>query len=108
MKRRSELTSSKECTPRFHSECGSLPSRFSEISPMRVMILMLSTTYLESVISHPTLVMGQSAEPMRQGMTNIVRPCIAPFNSRGSLAYVSRGSDQLFVGPASSLVGLPL
>ena len=64
MNRRSGFTSSNECTPRFHSALGSLPSRLSAISPMRVMILRLSTTYLESVISKPTLVSGESAGPI--------------------------------------------
>src|SRR5712675_663821 len=39
-------------------------------------------------------------------MTNIVRPRIAPASSPRSFAYVSVGSDQLFVGPASSFVGV--
>src|SRR6476619_7106012 len=39
-------------------------------------------------------------------MTNIVRPRIAPLSSSRSFAYVSVGSDQLFVGPASSFVGV--
>src|SRR6478736_10350933 len=38
-------------------------------------------------------------------MTNIVRPRIAFASSPRSFAYVSVGSDQLFVGPASSFVG---
>src|SRR4029453_11838966 len=39
-------------------------------------------------------------------MTNIVRPRIAPLRSSRSFAYVSVGSDQLFVGPASCFVGV--
>src|SRR5260370_31620418 len=39
-------------------------------------------------------------------MTNIVRPRIAPLSSSRSFAYVSVGSAQLFVGPASSFVGV--
>src|SRR5437764_1393013 len=39
-------------------------------------------------------------------MTNIVRPRIAPLRSSRSFAYVSVGSAQLFVGPASCFVGV--
>src|SRR4029453_4197220 len=39
-------------------------------------------------------------------MTNIVRPRIAPARSPRSFAYVSVGSDQLFVGPASCFFGV--
>src|SRR6266481_2443531 len=39
-------------------------------------------------------------------MTNIVRPRIAPFKRPRSFAYISDGSDQLLVGPASSFVGV--
>src|SRR3989442_8241006 len=39
-------------------------------------------------------------------MTNRVRPRIAPLNRPQSFAYVSFGSDQLLVGPASSFVGV--
>src|SRR5947208_13783101 len=39
-------------------------------------------------------------------MTNIVRPPIAPFNRPRSFVYVSPGSDQLLVGPASFFVGV--
>src|SRR5437870_4818443 len=40
--------------------------------------------------------------------TNIVRPRIAPSSSPYNFEYVSAGSDQLFVGPASSLVGVQM
>src|SRR3954454_2793362 len=39
-------------------------------------------------------------------MTNIVRPRIAPLSNCLSFAYVSSGSVQLFVGPASCFVGV--
>src|SRR5947209_15078325 len=38
----------------------------------------------------------------------MVRPPIAPFSSPYNFEYVSAGSDQLFVGPASSLVGVQM
>src|SRR5262249_45669281 len=38
--------------------------------------------------------------------TNIVRPRIAPLSSARSFPYVSRGSAQLLVGPASFFVGV--
>src|SRR6266850_72948 len=38
----------------------------------------------------------------------MVRPRIAPFSSPYSFEYVSAGSDQLFVGPAPSLVGVQM
>ena len=75
---------------------------------MRVMIRMLSTTYFESVISNPTFVNGESGGPMMYGTTNMVRPRIAPSSNPYSFEYVSAGSDQLFVGPASSLVGVQM
>ena len=45
---------------------------------------------------------------MMYGMTNIVRPRIAPFSIWCSFVYISAGSDQLFVGPASLLVGVQM
>src|ERR1700716_3775882 len=41
-------------------------------------------------------------------MTNMVRPRIAPLRRPSSFEYVSAGSDQLFVGPASSFVGVQM
>ena len=38
----------------------------------------------------------------------MVRPRIAPFSRPCSFEYVSAGSDQLFVGPASSFVGVQM
>lgn len=42
--------------------------------PIRVIILMLATTYGESVSSIPNLDKGESSGPMLKGMTYIVRP----------------------------------
>src|SRR6266498_2932698 len=99
MNRLSGSMSNNECTPRFHSAFGSLPSRFNAILPMRVMIRMLSTTYFESVISNPTFVSGDA------GAHHVCRALhhgtarFAPFSSPYNFEYVSAGSDQLFVGP---------
>ena len=41
---------------------------------------------------------------MQYGMTYMVRPFIAPSNSLRSLSYMTFGSSQLLVGPASSFL----
>src|SRR5215471_16108739 len=82
----------------------SLPSFSSEALPIRVMIRMFTTTYGESVIWMPTLQIGESSGPMAKGITYIVRPCIEPLNIVKSFCFISPGSVQLLVGPASSLV----
>src|SRR5437660_6177328 len=41
-------------------------------------------------------------------MTNMVRPRIAPLSIVWSFKYISAGSDQLLVGPASSFVGVQM
>jgi hypothetical protein len=46
---------------------------------------------------------GEPSGPMLNGMTYIVRPRMQPSKSRSSLAFISRGSAQLLVGPASFL-----
>ena len=48
--------------------------------------------------------MGEPSGPMLKGTTYIVRPRIEPSKSFASVARISRGSIQLFVGPASSCV----
>ena len=45
---------------------------------------------------------GEPSGPIENGTTYIVRPRIAPVNSRSSSARMSAGSRQLLVGPASS------
>ena len=69
---------------------------------MRVMMRMLSTTYLLSVISTPTLAKRDPGGPIRKGTTYSVRPLIAPVKSGVSLARASAGAIQLLLGPASS------
>ncbi len=45
---------------------------------------------------------GEPSGPMLNGITYIVRPFIEPRNSFISVDFISAGSTQLFVGPASS------
>ena len=71
---------------------------------MRVMIFMFTTTYGESVISTPIWAMSEPSGPMLKGMTYIVRPFMQPSNRPSSMPFISSGSIQLFVGPASSLL----
>ena len=71
--------------------------------PIRVMILILTTTYGESVISTPKLGCSASSGPIQKGTTYIVRPFIDPVNFGSRMAFISRGAIQLFVGPASPL-----
>ena len=47
--------------------------------------------------------MGEPIGPMQNGTTYIVRPRMQPSNSARRRAFISRGSTQLLVGPASSL-----
>ena len=58
----------------------SVPSALSTASPMRVMILMFTTTYGESEISTPIWAMSEPIGPMLKGMTYIVRPFMQPSN----------------------------
>src|SRR5258708_14880350 len=48
--------------------------------------------------------MGESSGPIAKGITYIVRPRIQPLNIADSFCFISTGSAQLLVGPASSLV----
>jgi hypothetical protein len=44
---------------------------------------------------------GEPSGPIENGTTYIVRPRIDPSNSSSRTSRISRGSRQLFVGPAS-------
>src|SRR6266850_1977283 len=81
-----------------------VPSLSITAWPMRVMIRMLTTTYGESLNSMPTLQIGDSSGPMANGTTYIVRPFMQPLNKPTIFCFISAGSAQLFVGPASSFV----
>ena len=69
---------------------------------MRVMMRMFTTTYGESVISTPSCAMREPMGPIENGTTYMVRPRIAPSNRPLRVPRISPGSDQLFVGPAST------
>src|SRR5438552_14738761 len=71
--------------------------------PTRVMICMFATTYGESDTMSPNLAMGEDKGPMEYGITYIVRPVMLPAYFSRRVAFISAGSDQLLVGPASSL-----
>ena len=68
---------------------------------MRVMIRMFTATYAESVSWTPMWAMGEPSGPMLKGTTYMVRPRMAPVYSAVSSAFISAGSRQLLVGPAS-------
>jgi hypothetical protein len=81
---------------------ASVSSIFRSTSvPIRAMIRMLITTYAESVISTPNIGVSASRWPMTNGMTYIVRPRMHPRYSSLMSAFISSGSTQLLVGPAS-------
>src|SRR5919198_1876783 len=69
--------------------------------PISVMIFIEATTYSESVISTPRNGSSASSGPMQNGITYIVRPRIQPRYSSVMVAFISAGSIQLLVGPAS-------
>ena len=70
--------------------------------PIRVMILILTTTYEESVISTPKLGCAASSGPIQNGTTYIVRPRMQPRYRSVITCFISVGATQLLVGPASS------
>ena len=69
---------------------------------MRAMTRMETTTYSESVISTPNIGFSASTGPMQNGMTYIVRPRMHPRYSSVMTDFISAGSIQLLVGPASA------
>ena len=66
------------------------------------MILMLTTTYGESVSCTAMRDIGEPIAPMLKASTYIVRPAIAPANIALSRARISNGLTQLLVAPALS------
>ena len=80
----------------------SSPSTSRASWPMRVMIRMETATYAESVSWTPMCAIREPSGPIENGTTYIVRPRIEPRNSSVSVCFISAGSRQLFVGPASS------
>ncbi len=91
-----------EC--RQGTKAPSLPSISSAPWPMRVMMRMLTATYVESVSCTPTWLLSEPSGPIENGTTYIVRPFMEPSNSSLSCSRISSGSHQLFVGPASCSV----
>ena len=79
----------------------SAPRLSSTVWPIRVMKRMLTTTYGESVISMPIWQTGESSGPMAKGITYIVRPFMLPLKRPKRISFISAGSAQLLVGPAS-------
>src|SRR5215470_11179321 len=70
---------------------------------MRVMMCIFTTTYSESVSCTPYFEYGEPNGPILKGITYNVLPCIQPIMRLLSLRFISSGSIQLFVGPASCL-----
>jgi hypothetical protein len=60
------------------------------------------TAYALSVICTPMCESGPPTGPIEKGTTYIVRPRMLPSNRGVSVARISAGATQLFVGPASS------
>ena len=75
--------------------------RRSTLTPQRAMTRMDATTYSESVISTPNMGFSELRWPMTNGMTYIVRPFMQPAYSPRMRSFISAGSIQLLVGPAS-------
>src|ERR1700694_1099041 len=88
-----------ECRQRTKS--ASPPRLCHTGAPERVMICMETATYSESVTRTPYLGSTASSGPMQNAMTYIVRPAIAPRYSSVITVFMSTGSIQLLVGPAS-------
>src|SRR5271166_456968 len=88
-----------EC--RHRTKSAPVSSVFHTNVPERVMICMETATYSESVIWTPNLGSAASSGPMQNAITYMVRPAIAPRNSSVITVFMSMGSIQLLVGPAS-------
>ena len=70
---------------------------------MRAMIRMFTTTYGESVSCTPMRDIGDPTGPILNGNTYMVRPRMQPRNIDFNFLRITKGSSQLFVGPAASL-----
>ena len=87
-----------EWTAWMYSRPASMRSRMVWLT--RVMIIMLTTTYAESVISMPYLARGDSGLPMEKGITYMVRPAMQPSKILPNSSFISAGAFQWFVTPA--------
>ena len=85
-----------------HGTKSPSPRTSNTLLPIRVMIFMLTAAYAESVIWTPMWAMGDPSGPMLKGHTYMVRPRMQPSNRPVSVRFISSGSVQLLVGPASS------
>src|SRR5215213_330073 len=94
-----------ECRQATKSACPFAVMAASAERPIRVMILILTTTYGESVISTPKLGCSASSGPMQNGTTYIIRPRMQPRYRSVITCFISVGATQLLVGPASSGAG---
>src|SRR5271167_4743298 len=88
-----------ECRQRTKSAPS--PSFCHTGAPERVMICMETATYAESVTCTPYLGSAASRGPMQNAITYMMRPTIAPRYSSVITVFMSTGSIQLLVGPAS-------
>ena len=61
-----------------------------------------------SVVSIPIFANGLFTAPIENGITYIVRPIMLSFAMALSFLYISSGSIQLLVGPASSFLLLQM
>src|SRR5580693_997736 len=84
-------------------------TRFSSLSisaktgaPILAMIRIFTTAYAESVSCTPICDIEPPIGPIEYGSTYIVRPRIDPRKSCFSFFRMTKGSSQLFVGPAVS------
>src|SRR5678815_5655693 len=91
-----------ECRQATKSASPSAVIAASTELPIRVMILILTTTYGESVISTPKLRCAASSGPIQNGTTYMVRPRLQPRYRSVITCFISAGATQLLVGPASS------
>src|SRR3954447_16925767 len=80
----------------------SFPSASRTWLPMGAMTRIETTTYSESVSSTPNIGFSASTGPMQNGMTYIVRPRMQPAYRPRMTDFISSGSIQLLVGPASA------
>ena len=69
----------------------SVPSTSIAWRPIRVMILMFTATYAESVISTPSWAISEPSGPMLKGITYIVRPAMQPSKSPCRMPFISAG-----------------
>src|SRR5215217_6008270 len=90
----------RECMAGTNARSSPMASR--TYWPMRAITRIETTTYSESVSSTPNIGFSASTGPMQNGMTYIVRPRMHPRYSSVITDFISFGSIQLLVGPASA------